>query len=337
MPPNRRNTDFLRVVAIFLVVNSHMDALYPPHLAFLATGGMIGNSLFFALSGWGLLLSMQQHKKPFAEWYARRMTRIYPAVWVVVAVLTFPIGVVEGAIRLDNILDALGKFFYPPFWFLQALLIYYALVYAVVARFSYRRLLQVALPVVALYAVCYSSFLDLHKWSIEETPFRLIYYFLVMLWGLYIGSKSYQMHCTIYDLMWLSLSIACIYLHKTLMAHGLLLWFQCVQHVATFPMLYYFAKVASSTQVQSLMGDHLFGQVLRGISTLTLEIFMVNNSIDVFGTKLGPFPINVFALLTLNLGLALLVRVCALPLARCLQPSSAAVPSSSKVFLASTR
>src|SRR5206468_4902650 len=98
---DRNSTNFLRVLAIILVVNSHMDNLYPPQVAFLATGGMIGNALFFMLSACGLLVSMQEHPRAFGEWYARRIIRIYPSVWVTVILLSFPIGIYSGSIKLD--------------------------------------------------------------------------------------------------------------------------------------------------------------------------------------------------------------------------------------------
>lgn len=54
--------DLLRAVAIVLVVNSHLDDLYPIHQ--LGTGGVFGNELFFFISGYGLYLSYQASKEP---------------------------------------------------------------------------------------------------------------------------------------------------------------------------------------------------------------------------------------------------------------------------------
>lgn len=48
----RRDTEFLRCVAIIMIVNSHLDVFYP--IPALGTGGAIGNSLFFMLSSFGL-------------------------------------------------------------------------------------------------------------------------------------------------------------------------------------------------------------------------------------------------------------------------------------------
>ena len=50
----RNDTSFIRVVAILLIVNSHLDAYYP--ISYLGTGTAIGNSLFFVLSSFGLSL-----------------------------------------------------------------------------------------------------------------------------------------------------------------------------------------------------------------------------------------------------------------------------------------
>jgi hypothetical protein len=318
MPEQRNSTNFLRVLAIALVVNSHMDLLYPKKFAFLASGGMMGNALFFMLSSWGLLLSMKAHPRAFGEWYGRRILRIYPAVWVAVVLLAFPFGIHSGWIRLDNVLDQMNKFFYPPFWFLQALMIYYFIIFFIIRNYSFKRFVLVTTPVVAFYVLYYFFWLDLTTFSIEGTPFRLIFYFLVVLWGVYLGSKSEQIHYQgLQDVFLLTLSISCIYAHKFLMQRGSFVEFQFVQHLASFPMLYYFVKVANSPFIRdTVMGGRYVGKALTFVSAMTLELFMVNNSLDFLDTKVGAFPINVIALLSLNFALALLIFYGAKPIAR---------------------
>lgn len=44
--------DYLKTVAVLLVINSHFDCLYP--IPALATGGAMGNALFFIVSGFCL-------------------------------------------------------------------------------------------------------------------------------------------------------------------------------------------------------------------------------------------------------------------------------------------
>jgi len=73
---SRNDTVFLRFIAIVLIVNSHLDLYYP--VSQLGTGGTIGNSFFFMLSGFGLLLSQRKSARGFIIWYVRRLIRIYP-------------------------------------------------------------------------------------------------------------------------------------------------------------------------------------------------------------------------------------------------------------------
>src|SRR5262245_25129461 len=82
MEATRVDTTILRVLAIILIANSHLEDLYPAR--WLAADGLIGNSLFFLLSGFGLALSPRTNKGPFLAWYRRRLGRIYPALWLTV-------------------------------------------------------------------------------------------------------------------------------------------------------------------------------------------------------------------------------------------------------------
>lgn len=75
--------DILKFLAVFLIINSHMDALYVKY-GMLATGGAIGDVLFLFASGYTLLLS--KRNLSFANWYKRRINRIYPSVFVCVLV-----------------------------------------------------------------------------------------------------------------------------------------------------------------------------------------------------------------------------------------------------------
>ena len=58
--------DILKFIAVFLIINSHMDALYPKY-KMLATGGAIGDVLFLFASGYTLFLS--NRKLRFDNWY----------------------------------------------------------------------------------------------------------------------------------------------------------------------------------------------------------------------------------------------------------------------------
>ena len=64
--------DILKCFAAIVITNSHMDILYPKFGA-LATGGAIGDALFFFCSGFTLFLGRMGR---FDNWYKRRINRI---------------------------------------------------------------------------------------------------------------------------------------------------------------------------------------------------------------------------------------------------------------------
>lgn len=87
MPPNSPNSyqphvDGLRAVAVLSVVAFHT---FPDHVP----GGFVGVDIFFVISGFlisGIILNgLRQQSFTFADFYARRIRRIFPALIVVLA------------------------------------------------------------------------------------------------------------------------------------------------------------------------------------------------------------------------------------------------------------
>ena len=60
----------LRALAACLITNSHYTGIYPTDL--IANGGLIGDILFFAISGYCLY----NIKQNFFKWYGKRLTRM---------------------------------------------------------------------------------------------------------------------------------------------------------------------------------------------------------------------------------------------------------------------
>ena len=65
---------WLRCLAAMLITNAHYTGIYPTD--WIANGGLIGDTLFFALSGYCLT----NIKTGFWKWYGKRLNRILPAV-----------------------------------------------------------------------------------------------------------------------------------------------------------------------------------------------------------------------------------------------------------------
>lgn len=81
--------DILKFIACIAITNSHFDIVYGP-LSPIATGGAIGDILFFFASGFTIFLSNRE-KESFFDYYKRRINRIYPTIfaWALMRGLIF--------------------------------------------------------------------------------------------------------------------------------------------------------------------------------------------------------------------------------------------------------
>ena len=73
----------LRALAACLITNSHYTDIYPTDI--IANGGLIGDVLFFAVSGFCLF----NVKKSFPRWYGKRLIRVYTPVLLITALYLF--------------------------------------------------------------------------------------------------------------------------------------------------------------------------------------------------------------------------------------------------------
>ena len=169
---NTRNyaIDFVKVIATLLVLNSHMGICYGEY-SILATGGGLGDALFFFVSGFTLFLG---RKANFIDWYKRRLGRIYPPIIAVALVSCLIFGNQESFISV-----ILAK----NYWFIQCILVCYMLLYPIV---RYELSLKVILPI-SLSIVVLSYFflfnLEGQLFYGVDNIFRWMVYFCIMLLG----------------------------------------------------------------------------------------------------------------------------------------------------------
>ncbi len=113
--------DYLKFVAAFFIINSHISALYPESLAFLGFGGTFGNYLFVLMSGFLLFVP----KKNFFVWYGKKIIRIY--VPYILALLLFYIW--GFSFSWMGLLDLL--FPYKSFHFVASIMLLYLIWYPI--------------------------------------------------------------------------------------------------------------------------------------------------------------------------------------------------------------
>ncbi len=86
------NFDIMRILAALLVLVSHVNSYsIQENYSFLENGGIIGLSVFFALSGYLITMSWQ-NSKHVESFTINRCLRIFPALWITIILTVFILG-----------------------------------------------------------------------------------------------------------------------------------------------------------------------------------------------------------------------------------------------------
>ncbi len=285
---------FLRFVAIICIANSHLDALYPVPL--LATGGSLGNALFFMLSGYGLFLSANIQDKPFLPWYKRRILRIYPSLWLATILM---IVIAQSAWRTLDIFDYVGLFVWPTaYWFITALMIFYVIFYFIWQRQNYKYFLVGIFILVLPYLYFYLTMIDLSFYSIEGPGsgyFKCIFYLQTMFFGGYLAGCVRSGQPNFFkDGLALVFFIALYYGILFFMSKFGGWEFQAVTHVLMFPILFFFLRFAESREITALVQSKYVGTAISLMAALTLEIYLLHGYVRAFPFVLKTiFPLNI--------------------------------------------
>jgi peptidoglycan/LPS O-acetylase OafA/YrhL len=296
------DTTALRVLAIFLIANSHLEDLYPVRQ--LAADGLLGNSLFFMLSGLGIALSPRTGNTPFAEWYRRRLNRIYPGLWLTVLV---GIVLIQGAWRNWTTIDFLSNLIWPtPYGFLTQIVLFYPAFYLVRARRSAKIELGVALALTASYLTVAVIHYDLHVLS-------WIFDFQMMLLGGLLAGKVKEMgrdrhrHLSVLTLTML------IYVGVKLgMTTGRIPTHIAVLHALMVPVVFSLLGLCATATVQNLSRLPRVMPVLAVVGGLTLEIYLVHEFVyKNHWVATLPFPVNLAAFWAVTFPLAWVLSLAA--------------------------
>lgn len=149
--PRDYSIDILKCLAALLVTHSHFENVYGDY-AVLATGGSFGDCLFFFCSGYTLLLS--RRKLNFANWYKRRISRIYPTVfsWALLLALFF-----HSHMNMAEILLYGGGFF------VSCIMVFYVLFYGI-KKLVGRNMLAV---MAGVFLLCWTAYPFVDKGDVD--------------------------------------------------------------------------------------------------------------------------------------------------------------------------
>jgi peptidoglycan/LPS O-acetylase OafA/YrhL len=268
------NLNVLRAIAILLVTNSHFDLLYPDPR--LGTGGALGVSLFFALSGYGLAHSYRNREISFINWYWKRITRIFPSVWIV-ALLTLTFLGLWGEATPSSLFD---EFIWPTrHWFISAIMLFYIAFFLLLAS-GKKFIFEITTALLLIpYAIGYLVFIDLSTWSIEGGYFKWIFYGQLMLLGAIAANREKWAKVGNLQLEAIALAVVFLVYFGTKLAMSLTdYWhFQFVIHLLTLPLLFLAFRVFASAPMQAWVENASAAKAFNLISGISLEIYLVQH------------------------------------------------------------
>lgn len=300
---------YLKVIAAILIVNSHYDKIYP--IQALATGGAIGNALFFAVSGFCLYPITQ----PFQKWIFPRLKKIYipTIIMTVIAFCTYKSG--------EFLLHSFFSLFIWPtmYWFVGAIVIFYVLYYVLKDIEKNRSFIFLGLILSIIYVIYYIFFLDKTSWVIETkglnslaSCFKLIYYFAAMMIGKWfrinidlITHKKKQYGIGII------ISFISLYGIKLLISKvPSLMWMQFLNQISVeFIIIFTFMfGISIEENLKTVSGQCL--EICNNISKFTLHLYLVQFLVIECIYRIV-FPVNfIIATVVILAGAILLYTLC---------------------------
>lgn len=288
--------DILKFFAALLITNSHMDLLYGKYSA-LATGGAIGDVLFFFCSGFTLFLGRLGR---FDNWYKRRINRIYPTVfaWAILSAFFF-----NQHQSMDYTIIHGGG------WFVTCIMIYYVVLYFI-QRFLLHHLKWV-FGIVTLICIVWYFIIDrpANYNMYGATYYKWGHYFLFMLLGAMMGISQKQWSFN-FKTDFIKL-IGSIFIYYVILFTGRKYpLFSELQITSLIPLLfivYYFYKICSSDALKKWYTNKYIGWGIKLIGGLCLEIYLVQGTL--FTDKMNHiFPINVLIMFFIIFVVAYLLR-----------------------------
>lgn len=281
----------LRALAACLITNSHYTGIYPSDI--IANGGLIGDILFFAISGYCLY----NVKKSFPSWYGKRLIRIYPPVILITAIYFL-----IGSYSFSNN-NFLWWFVYPTYYhFVASILLLYIPYYFVMKFDVLRKRIPLIMSIIAgIYLIVYIFFYDKSYYHIDNTREWMIrfLFFESMLLGAYFrqNKEKYENKFHWYVPAITLVSFVLYFASKLFFSKYIEYSFlQIVNQVLIFVLLYFLFWLFASIDEKLQKMPRVIKRIVTFISEITLEIYVVQYVlIDLIRPYLA-FPLNWFAI-----------------------------------------
>lgn len=294
--------DIVKFFAVFLIINSHADIMYP-RMSILATGGAIGDCLFLFVSGYTLFLGKNQI---FGSYYKRRIQRIFPSVF---AALAFVHLVTNNTTFQANEFTG-GEF-------IVAIMIYYVLLYFI-RKYAINHIPKV-LGVVTLITLFVYVFWFPYKYEVSSkgiygitTLFRWIPYFAFMLMGAYMGLK-FKANAKIKESAWnnfiiMTLCFVLFYAIQVLSKkYTFIAPYQIVTLIPLMGIVIYFYKWCKSDFLRKIYEHSFWNKIIMLVSGICLESYLIQYSL-ITDKMNSIWPLNLIFIFFIIIASSYLVR-----------------------------
>lgn len=302
----RVDTSLVILSGMLLVINSHLEAFYPR--PWMAGDGLLGNSIFFFVSGFGVTCSLNARPQSFGSYFIRRLLRIYPALFITELAFGW---FAHKHWSVSEPASLTTLFLYPTrFTYVRCIVIFYALLYLVVRFVPRKASIAVWAALLAGYGfLCVKHGSDLlpgiSSLSAVPSVIYTTYFFMVTLAGSHFASSSAP-RLTGSSLFLLGAAV--------LLYSGVRVVVSIRHRVDLFPLLHLacfgcaiqiFRVLASSEVERFVRGLPRLAAVVGALAALSLETYLLHTYFadwPVF-TKL-PFPLGIVAIFIITFVLA---------------------------------
>lgn len=297
---------FLRALAALIITNSHYTGVYPTDI--IANGGLLGDVIFFAVSGFCLY----NVKLGFGKWFLRRVFRVYPAPIIITAVYML-IGFYPYA---ESFLDGIRWFIFPTYYhFVASILVLYIPLYFVLKYDKFKdNILLVLLVVFVLHFLVYIFAYDTSYYHIDNVrePMIRFIFFESMLLGIYFRQNylKFRENFKVSEWVLAILLFVLYFISKMLFARNRLLSdYQILNQVILIVLLYFVIKCFISIDIWLEKLPHSIKKVITFISEITLEIYVVQYAL-IPRLNIGGWPVNWLLITGSIFVVAVLLHLC---------------------------
>ena len=297
---------FLRALAACLITNSHYTGIYPTDL--IANGGLLGNILFFAVSGYCLY----NVRGNFVQWYGKRIYRIYPPVVCITLIY-----ILSGAYNIHS-RTLIEWFIYPTnYHFIAAILLLYIPFYFIMRTEGLRKhLTKVMLLIALVWCLVYLTIYDksyYHLDAVHEPMIRFLYIESMLLgaWFRQNNNRFYNVFKW-QDVMGTLLCFVLYFLSKLMFSrYEIISQFQFLNQLMIFILLFFMFKVFAGLDSKLEKLPKSIKYVIDTLSNITLEVYIIQDVLIRLLKKVGFFPINWILLTTaIFVGAWFLHKIC---------------------------